>query len=155
MCIRDRDTLSEVSHAMVVPAPHVPEPMFSASVTVADRTDVDKLSAGLQRIMEEDMAFRFFRDAETDESIISGVGRLHLEVVLSKLRSATGVEVEMGKPKIPYRETVRATGTVHHRYKKQSGGRGQFGDVHLRIEPRPTGAGFEYLDEICLLYTSA
>ncbi|MDI9602313.1 MAG: elongation factor G [Armatimonadota bacterium] len=145
---RTGDTLSEVSHAMVVPAPHVPEPMFSASVTVADRTDVDKLSAGLQRIMEEDMAFRFFRDAETDESIISGVGRLHLEVVLSKLRSATGVEVEMGKPKIPYRETVRATGTVHHRYKKQSGGRGQFGDVHLRIEPRPTGAGFEYLDEI-------
>jgi elongation factor G len=98
--------------------------------------------------MDEDVAFRFYRDAETDESIISGVGRLHLEVVLSKIQAATGVQVEMGKPKIPYRETIRSKGTVHHRYKKQSGGRGQFGDVHLRLEPRESGVGFEFLDEI-------
>lgn len=145
---RTGDTLCDVSHPMVVPAPHVPEPMFSASISVADRSEVDKLSAGLQRIMEEDAAFRFFRDPETDESIISGVGRLHLDVVLSKLQAATGVHVEMGRPKIPYRETIRTQGTVHHRYKKQSGGRGQFGDVHLRLEPRPRGSGFQFIDEI-------
>jgi elongation factor G len=142
------DTLCDVSQPMTVPPPHVPEPMFSASITIAERSEVDKLSAGLQRAMDEDVAFRFYRDAETDESIISGVGRLHLEVVLSKIQAATGVQVEMGKPKIPYRETIRSKGTVHHRYKKQSGGRGQFGDVHLRLEPRESGVGFEFLDEI-------
>jgi len=145
---RTGDTLSDVSHPMVVPPPFVPEPMFSASITCKDRGELDKLSGGLQRMAEEDVAFRFFRDQETDESIISGVGRLHLDVVLSKLRSATGVEVEMGRPKIPYRETIRKTGKVHHRYKKQTGGRGQFGDVHLRLDPKPRGEGFEYSDEV-------
>ena len=145
---RTGDTLCDVSHPMVVPPPVVPEPMFSASINCRDRGEVDKLSAGLQRMAEEDVAFRFFRDQETDESIISGVGRLHLDVVLSKLRSTTGVEVEMGRPKIPYRETIRKTGKIHHRYKKQTGGRGQFGDVHLRLDPRPRGEGFQYSDEV-------
>lgn len=142
------DTLCDVGHPMVLPRAKTPEPMFTASIACKDRTEVDKLSAGLQRIAEEDVAFRFYRDQETDESIISGVGRLHLDVVLSKLRATTGIEVEMGRPKIPYRETVRKTAEVHHRYKKQTGGRGQFGDVQIRIEPMPRGGGYEFLDEV-------
>lgn len=145
---RTGDTLCDVTHPAIVQGPRIPEPMFSASLACKDRAEVDKMVAGLSKISDEDVAFRFFRDAETDESIISGVGRLHLEVVLSRLKNATGVEAEMGKPKIPYRETVRVPATVHHRYKKQTGGRGQFGDVHLRIEPLPRGTGFEYKDEI-------
>jgi elongation factor G len=142
------DTLCDVGHPIVVAPPKVPEPMFSASLTCKERSEVDKMAAGLGRISEEDVAFRFFRDAETDESIISGIGRLHLEVVLSKLRNATGVEAEMGKPKIPYRETIRVGCQIHHRYKKQTGGRGQFGDVHLRLEALPRGTGFEFVDKV-------
>lgn len=145
---RTCDTLCDVSHLIVVAGPRLPEPMFSASLTAKDRGEVDKMAAGLNRLADEDVAFRFYRDAETDESIISGIGRLHLEVVLSKLKNATGVEAEMGKPKIPYRETIRSRAQVHHRYKKQTGGRGQFGDVHLRLEPLPRGSGFEFSDEV-------
>jgi len=145
---RTGDTLSDPGHPIVLPAPVIPEPMFSASISCKDRSEVDKLASGLAKIAEEDVGFRFYRDPETDESIIAGVGRLHLEVVLSKLKSATGVEVEMGRPKIPYRETIRSKATIHHRYKKQTGGRGQFGDVHLRLEPRESGSGFEFLDEV-------
>ncbi len=142
------DTLCDVAHPALVAAPKAPEPMFSASLTCKDRSEVDKMAAGLSKIAEEDVAFRFFRDTETDESIISGIGRLHLEVVLSKLKNGTGVEAEMGKPKIPYRETIRSGGEFHHRYKKQTGGRGQFGDVQLRLEPLPRGTGFEYEDKV-------
>jgi elongation factor G len=145
---RTGDTLCDPGSPIVITPPKTPEPMFSASLVVKERSDVDKVAAGLARTMEEDPAFRFFRDQETDESIISGVGRLHLEVIISKVRSATGAAIEMGRPKIPYRETVRKAHSVHHRYKKQTGGRGQFGDVQIRVEPQERGGGFEFLDEV-------
>ncbi len=142
------DTLCDPSKPIVYEPAELPEPIFSASVKPKSREDEEKMSTGLARIAEADPAFRFFRDADTEETIISGMGQLHLEIALARLKDSYGVDVEMGRPKIPYRETIRKTVTVHHRYKKQTGGRGQFGDVHLRLEPLQRGEGFKFLDEI-------
>ena len=110
--------------------------------------DEDKISSGLSRLIEEDPTLRVEKNAETGETIISGMGELHLDILTSRLKSKFGAEVELSTPKVPYRETIRGKVQVEGRHKKQSGGRGQFGHVWLEIEPLTTGENFEFVDKI-------
>jgi elongation factor G len=101
-----------------------------------------------KRLLEEDPTLKFHRDTETKEMILGGMGQMHLEVTLQKFKRKFGVEVIMKSPKIPYRETIKSSSSAQGKYKKQSGGRGQFGDCWVKIEPLPTGAGFEFVNQI-------
>jgi len=140
-------TLCAPNQPMVLPVTELPEPMFSASLQAKSREDQEKIAQVLARLTEEDVALRFFRDEETEEAIIEGMGQLHLEIAIRRLRER-GVEAELGKPKIPYRETVRRKTEHMYRHKKQTGGRGQFAQVSLRIEPTERGDGFQFVNEI-------
>lgn len=125
-----------------------PHPLIRIALQPKSRGDEDKISTGLQRIHEEDPSFVAGYDPELRQIIAQGQGELHLDVVLGKLKQKFGVEVDRIQPRIPYRETITAKGEGHHRHKKQTGGRGQFGEVYMRIEPKPRGEGYEFSDEI-------
>ncbi len=120
-----------------------PEPAISASIRPKTRADEDKISSSLSRLCEEDHTVQVKRDEETKELILSGVGDLHLKVILDRLKQRYNVNVDLGTPKVAYRETIRKTARARYKYKKQSGGRGQYGDVELLIEPL-TGEDEEY-----------
>lgn len=115
------------------------EPVYSKAVVPKGKGDEDKISNGLQRLMEEDGTFRVQRDIESSENIIMGLGTTHLDVIVSKLRNKYGIEVELSTPKVPYRETIKKQSDVQGKYKKQSGGHGQYGDVWIKFEPRDDG----------------
>jgi elongation factor G len=142
------DTLCEEHHPLVLPKVKFAEPIISYAIAPKTKGDEDKVSIGLHRILEEDPTIRFTRDEESKEMILSGMGQVHLEVALDKLRRKFGVEVAMKAPKIAYRETIKARTRAQGRYKKQSGGRGQFGDCWIDFEPLPRGGGFEFVDKI-------
>ena len=142
------DTLCEEHHPLVLPKVKFAEPIISYAIAPKTKGDEDKVSIGLHRILEEDPTIRFTRDEESKEMILSGMGQVHLEVALDKLRRKFGVEVAMKAPKIAYRETIKARTRAQGRYKKQSGGRGQFGDCWIEFEPLPRGGGFEFVDKI-------
>ncbi len=125
-----------------------PRPLIRIALEPKSRGDEDKISTGLQRIHEEDPSFIAGYDPELKQIIVEGQGELHLNVVLDKLKLKFGVEVETIQPRIPYRETIRSKAEGHHRHKKQSGGRGQFGEAYLRIQAQPRGDGFEYEDAV-------
>lgn len=142
------DTLSDETQKIVFEKVHFAEPMISYAIEAKNKGDEDKISTGLHRILEEDPTLRFSRDEEAKEMLIAGMGQVHLEITLEKLKRKFGVEVVMKAPKIPYRETIRTKAQAQGRYKKQSGGRGQFGDCWINIEPLPRGAGYEFVDNI-------
>jgi elongation factor G len=142
------DTLTDDAHPMVIEKVKFADPIISYAIAPKNKGDEEKVSLSLQRVLEEDPALRFSRDDETKEMIISGMGQVHLEVALERLKRRFGVEVDMKTPKIPYRETVKTSTQVQGKYKKQSGGRGQYGDCHIRVEPLQRGAGFEFVDKI-------
>ena len=142
------DTLCEEHHPLVLPKVKFAEPIISYAIAPKTKGDEDKVSIGLHRILEEDPTIRFTRDEESKEMILSGMGQVHLEVALDKLRRKFGVEVAMKAPKIAYRETIKARTRAQGRYKKQSGGHGQFGDCWIDFEPLPRGGGFEFIDKI-------
>ncbi len=123
-------------------------PAISFALGFKSRADEEKITTALQRLMEEDVALKMGRDAQSKEILISGVGQLHIEVVVEKLKRQFGVEVELKAPKVPYRETILAKASAQGKYKKQSGGRGQYGDTWLEIEPLPRGSGFEFVNKI-------
>lgn len=125
-----------------------PHPLIRVAVEPKSRGDEDKIGTGLQHIHEEDPSFSSRFDPELHQIIAEGQGELHLTVVFDKLKSKYGVDVELVVPRIPYRETIQGSAEGHHRHKKQSGGRGQFGDAHLRLKPLPRGDGFEFVDAI-------
>jgi elongation factor G len=125
-----------------------PEAAISFSVKPKSRADEEKISSGLSRLAGEDLTFKVSRDPQTKEMIISGMGDLHLEIMVNRLKERFGVEVEIGTPKVPYKETITKKVQVQGKYKRQSGGRGQYGDCWLRLEPLPKGGGFEFVDEI-------
>jgi elongation factor G len=141
------DTLHSES-PVKVPPPFIPVPVFSMAVMPGGRADEDKLAAALARIEDEDPCFAHHRDQETGEIIISGGGQLHLEIIIDRLRDRYNVSVTVGSPKVAFRETISKTSDAQGRYKKQTGGRGQYGDVFVRLEPLPRGAGFEFAQEI-------
>ncbi len=128
--------------------PAFPAPMYSLAVTPKSRGDEQKISGALSRLAEEDPTFRATRDPQTNETVISGIGDLHLRIELEKMKQRFDLEVETKPPKIPYRETITAKAEGHHRHKKQTGGAGQFGEVYLRVEPLQRGAGFEFVNEL-------
>jgi elongation factor G len=142
------DTLTDESNPVVLDPLKTAEPMISYALAPKSRGDEEKVSSGLHKLLEEDPTLRFYRDEETKEMILSGMGQLHLEVTLEKLKRKFGVEVIMKTPKIPYRETIKTGSKSQGKYKKQSGGRGQYGDCWLEIEPKPRGGGFEFIDKI-------
>jgi len=125
-----------------------PQPVFWRAIVPKSRDDEQKMSQGLQRILEEDASFHADRNAETKELVISGMGQAHITVALEKLKNKFGVEVEQSSPTIAYRETIKGTTEVQGRHKKQTGGAGQFGECWLRLEPQPRGEGFEFVNEI-------
>ncbi len=125
-----------------------PEPMSGLAITAKRRGDEQKIGDALHKLIEEDPTFKVTRDASTHETVIHGIGELHLRVVLEKLKNRYHVEVDTKPPKIAYRETIAAKAQGHHRHKKQTGGAGQFGEVYLRVEPLERGAGFEFANDV-------
>ncbi len=142
------DTLCDRSKPIVFPSLNFPEPVISFAVEPKTKGDEDKVSSGLARFLEEDPTFRLERRAETRQTVISGLGELHLEIIVSRLAQKFGVEVDFFTPKVPYKETVRGQARVEGKHKKQTGGRGQFGHVFLEMEPLESGGGFEFEDKI-------
>jgi len=125
-----------------------PEPMYSLAVQPKSRGDEAKISGALARLTDQDPTLKTVRDRQTGEMVISGLGDMHLNVALNRMKRLFQVEVDTKQPKIPYRETVNAKAEGHYRHKKQTGGAGQFGEVFLRVEPLERGAGFEFVDDI-------
>jgi len=142
------DTLCDKANGVKFEGLHLPEPSIAYAVQAKSRNDEDRLSTALNKILEEDLTLRFYRDPQTKEFLLAGNGQQHLEVVVSRLKRRYGVEVELKSPKIPYRETVRGTASVQGRHKKQTGGHGQFGDCWIKLEPLPRGGKFEFVNEI-------
>jgi len=142
------DTLCEEHHPLILEQVKFADPVISYAIAPKSKGDEEKVSSGLHRILEEDPTLHFMRDEESKEMILSGMGQVHLEVALEKLKRKFGVEVVMKTPKIPYRETIRASAKAQGKYKKQSGGRGQYGDCWIEIEPLPRGGGYEFIDKI-------
>jgi elongation factor G len=142
------DTISDESKPVVFEKVNFADPIISYAMAPKNKGDEEKLSASLHRVLEEDPTLRFSRDEETKEMIISGMGQVHIEVTLERLKRRFGVEIEMKTPKIPYRETIKSSTSVQGKYKKQSGGKGQYGDCHIKVEPLQRGGGFEFVDKI-------
>jgi len=142
------DTLCDRGNPLVIPPITYPEPLFSVSVSPKTKADLDKLGNGLARLIEEDPTLRVERNSETNETILSGMGESHIQIAARRLAQKFGVEIVTEVPTIPYRETITKVAQAQGRHKKQTGGRGQFGDVWLRFEPLERGAGFEFASEI-------
>ncbi len=142
------DALGDKSHPIVYPKVHLGEPAISFAIEPKSRGDEDKLSTAIHRMLEEDLLLRFSRDDQTKEFLISGSGQQHVEVAVSKLKRRFNVEVTLKAPKIPYRETIRAKADAQGRFKRQTGGHGQYGDCKIKMEPLARGAGFEFVNDI-------
>ena len=142
------DVLCEKPNGLQVPRPEAPEPSLAYGISAKSRNDEDRLSTALGKMLEEDLALRFYRDPLTKEFLLAGNGQQHVEIAVSRLKRRYGVEVELHAPKIPYRETIRGSASVQGRHKKQTGGHGQFGDCWIRMEPLARGEGFEFANEI-------
>jgi len=142
------DTLCSEKAPIVFEKVPVPPPIMSFAVEPKSRGDEDKIASSINRLMEEDPTIVFSRNTQTREMILSGMGQVHIEVNIEKMKRKFGVEVNLNTPKVPYLETIKGKTNVQGRYKKQSGGRGQFGDCWIDIEPLPRGGGFEFVDKI-------
>ncbi|OGA96986.1 MAG: translation elongation factor G [Betaproteobacteria bacterium RIFCSPLOWO2_12_FULL_66_14] len=142
------DTLGDKADAVTFSAITFPEPVLSYAIEPKSRGDEDKISTSMHRLEEEDPAIRYSRDPQTKELLLSGQGQLHIEVTVAKLKRRFSVDVNLKPPRIPYRETIKASTEAHGRHKKQTGGHGQFGDCKIRVEPLARGADFEFVDDI-------
>ncbi len=142
------DTICCPDSPAVLEAIEFPSPVLSVAVAPTNRAAADKLAVALMRLAEEDPTFVVSTDAETDETIISGMGELHLEIILDRLKREYNVEVSSGAPQVAYRETITAAAEVNEKYAKQTGGRGQYAHVILSVEPLPAGSGFEFVNKV-------
>jgi elongation factor G len=142
------DTLADKAHPIVYPPLTFPEPATTFAIEPKTRGDDDKISHALHRLMEEDQVLKLSRDAQTHEMLLSGMGQLHIEVVVARLKKRYKVEVNLKKPKIPYRETIKSSAEGHGRHKKQTGGHGQFADCKIRMKPLARGGDFQFVDDI-------
>jgi len=142
------DTLTDEAHQMVIEPVELPPAVLSYAIEPKSRNDEDKLNPSLARIVEEDPTIHYRLDEETKEFLISGTGQSHVEVVVNKLRDTYGVHVELKKPRVPYKETVKGKAKAEGKYIKQTGGRGQYGDAWLEVEALPRGRGFEFVNNI-------
>ena len=142
------DVLRDAQSKWMLPPIQFPKPMMSLAVEPRSRDDEQRISTGLQRLAESDPTFTLTRDQQSSELVIAGMSNLHLDVMLSKLKTRYGVSADSHEPSIPYRETITKKVEASYKHKKQTGGRGQYGEVYLRLEPNERGAGFEFIDEI-------
>ncbi len=142
------DTLGDKQAPIIYPKIQLAEPAISFAIEPKSRGDEDKLSTAIHRMLEEDLLLRFARDAQTKEFLLSGSGQQHVEIAVSKLKRRYNVEVTLKAPKIPYRETIRGKADAQGRYKKQTGGHGQYGDCKIKMEPLARGTGFEFVNDI-------
>ena len=142
------DTLLSDSLDMTLPNPQFPEASMNMAISPKAKGDEDKIMPGLQKLMEEDPVLKVYRDEQTGEFILSGLGQLHIELTVDRLKRRYNVEVELKPPKVPYKETITATAKVQGKYKKQTGGHGQYGDVQIEMSPKGRGEGFEFENAI-------
>lgn len=142
------DTLCSMDSPIVFENLVFPEPCISMSLTPMSKGDEDKISTGLAKLLEEDPTFKVSRDAENAETIVSGMGELHVEIIASKLKNKFGVGAALGLPRVPYRETIKKSADVQGKYKKQSGGHGQYGDVWIKFEHQNDGEDMEFVDAV-------
>lgn len=142
------DTLCQENQPIVYESLLQLQPVISFAIKACSKSDEDKINTGLQRLIEEDPTLKISRDEQTHEMILSGMGQVHIEVAVEKLKRKYGVDVELELPKVPYRETIKGNTKLQNKYKKQSGGRGQYADVWLEIEPLHAGGGYEFVDKI-------
>jgi elongation factor G len=142
------DTLCEEKEPIQFDGPEHFSPVISFALEPKSKADEEKVPAGLHKMMEEDPTIALHRDEETRDFILSGMGQQHIEIIVEKLRRRFGAEVVLKAPKVPYKETIRASASAQGKLKKQSGGRGQYGDTWIKVEPLPHGAGFEFVDQI-------
>jgi len=142
------DTLCAKGGSLQLPGIEFPEPLLRVAIHAREQGGEDKMATGLSQLHEEDPSFLMQYDGEIRQSILHTQGELHLETLVNRLKERFGVEIDMESPRIPYRETIRGNADAQYRHKKQSGGRGQFGEVQLRIGPKARGEGFEFLNEV-------
>ena len=142
------DTLCDLKNVITLERMEFPEPVISQAVEPKTKVDQEKMGIALGRLAQEDPSFRVQTDEESGQTIISGMGELHLDIIIERMKREFGVEANVGAPQVAYRETIRKQVEHAHKYAKQSGGRGQYGDVSLRIEPQEPGTGFEFVDKI-------
>jgi len=142
------DTLCDPNNIITLERMEFPEPVISQAVEPKTKSDQEKLGVALGKLAQEDPSFRVHTDEESGQTIISGMGELHLEIIIDRLRREFSVDANVGKPQVAYRETLNATVEQEYKYSKQTGGRGQYGHVYLRIEPQERGEGFEFVDKI-------
>ncbi len=142
------DTLCATDSEVVLERMEFPNPVISQAVEPKTRTDQEKLGIALGKLAQEDPSFRVHSDPESGQTIISGMGELHLEIIIDRLKREFSVDANIGKPQVAYRETITKMIEIEHKYAKQTGGRGQFGHVYVRLQPQEMGAGYEFVDEI-------
>ncbi len=142
------DWLAARDEPIQMPSIALPAPVMAFAVEPKSKGDEEKVFSSLRRLQEEDPTIDLHRDPQTGEQIVAGLSQVHVEVIVDRLRSRFGAEVTLKPPRVPYQETIRKPATAHGRHKKQTGGRGQFGDCHIKIEPLEPGSGFEFVDEI-------
>ncbi|HEY5188671.1 MAG TPA: elongation factor G, partial [Solirubrobacteraceae bacterium] len=142
------DWLAARDEPIEMPSIKLPAPVMAFAIEPKAKGDEDKVFTSLRRLQEEDPTIDLHRDPQTGEQIVAGLSQVHVEVIVERLRERFGAEVTLKPPRVPYQETIRGQAKAHGRHKKQTGGRGQFGDCHISIEPLPAGSGFEFLNEI-------
>ncbi|MEE9232614.1 MAG: elongation factor G, partial [Nitrospirales bacterium] len=145
---RTGDTLCEEKYPILLEVINFPEPVISLAVEPKTKQDLDKLGYSLEKLAQEDPSFRIKSDEETGQTIISGMGELHLEIIVDRLLREFKVQANVGKPQVAYRETIRGRAQAEGKYIKQTGGRGQYGHVFLRVEPAESGTGLEFVNKI-------
>ena len=145
---RAGDWLASRDEAIQMPSIKLPAPVMAFAVTPKSKGDEDKVFTALRRLQEEDPTIDLHRDEQTGEQIVAGLSQVHVEVIVERLHSRFGAEVSLKPPRVPYQETIRRPAKAHGRHKKQTGGRGQFGDCHIEIAPRQPGEGFEFVNAI-------
>ncbi len=142
------DTLCDPSHIITLERMEFPETVISQAVEPKTKADQEKMGVALGKLAQEDPSFKVRTDEESGQTIISGMGELHLDIIIDRMRREFGVEANVGKPQVAYRETIQGTVEQEHKYVKQTGGRGQYGHVYIRLEPLERGGGFEFVDQI-------
>ncbi len=142
------DSLTDLKEPIQLERMEFPEPVISIAVEPKTKADQDKMGIALSKLAKEDPSFRVHTDEESAQTIISGMGELHLEIIVDRMKREFNVEANIGRPQVAYRETIRASVEQEGKFVRQTGGRGQYGHVYLRIEPLPPGSGYEFVNEI-------
>jgi len=142
------ETICDERHPILYAGLLLPKPVLSFALEPKSKADIEKVSLGLHKLVEEDPTLEFVRNPETKEMVLSGMGQLHVDVTFEKLKRKYGVEVNIHVPKVPYKETIRTMAQAQGKYKKQTGGHGQYGDCWLQLDPLPRGAGFEFASKV-------